>query len=43
MMPGQRVRLVVPFARHLGFFPYHCDVLEHEDMGMMRNSRVIAP
>jgi FtsP/CotA-like multicopper oxidase with cupredoxin domain len=37
VMPGERVRLRVRFARHAGLFMYHCHNLEHEDMGMMRN------
>jgi blue copper oxidase len=40
LMPGERVRLRVRFARHAGLFLYHCHNLEHEDMGMMRNFRV---
>jgi len=40
--PGQRVRLAVRFADHLGYFLYHCHVLEHEDAGMMRSYRVVA-
>jgi blue copper oxidase len=39
--PGQRVRLVVPFAKHEGYFLYHCHVLEHEDAGMMRSFRAV--
>ena len=39
--PGQRVQIVVPFAEHLGYFLYHCHILEHEDSGMMRNFRAI--
>jgi FtsP/CotA-like multicopper oxidase with cupredoxin domain len=42
LMPGERVRLRVRFARHEGLFLYHCHNLEHEDMGMMRNFRVEA-
>lgn len=38
--PGQRVRVAVPFGEHLGYFLYHCHILEHEDAGMMRNFRV---
>jgi blue copper oxidase len=40
LMPGERVRVRVRFARHAGLFLYHCHNLEHEDMGMMRNFRV---
>ena len=27
-------------TRHPGLYLYHCHILEHEDMGMMRNFRV---
>ncbi len=39
--PGQRVQIAIPFADHLGYFLYHCHILEHEDGGMMRNFLVI--
>ena len=35
-----RVRVQVTFPRHPGFYLYLCHILEHEDMGMMRNFRV---
>lgn len=38
--PGQRVQIAVPFGDHLGYFPYHCHILEHEDSGMMRNFQI---
>lgn len=41
MMPGERVKILVHFRRHPGLFLYHCHNLEHEDMGMMRNYRVV--
>ncbi|MBM3750669.1 MAG: hypothetical protein FJW21_05740 [Acidimicrobiia bacterium] len=31
----------VPFTSHPGLYLYHCHILEHEDMGMMRNFKVI--
>jgi FtsP/CotA-like multicopper oxidase with cupredoxin domain len=37
VLPGERVRVRVRFANHSGLFLYHCHILEHEDMGMMRN------
>jgi FtsP/CotA-like multicopper oxidase with cupredoxin domain len=40
VMPGERVQILVHFARYPGTFLYHCHNLEHEDMGMMRNYRV---
>jgi FtsP/CotA-like multicopper oxidase with cupredoxin domain len=40
VLPGESVRVQVPFTRHRGVYLYHCHILEHEDMGMMRNFRV---
>jgi FtsP/CotA-like multicopper oxidase with cupredoxin domain len=40
VLPGETVRAQVTFGRHPGFYLYHCHILEHEDMGMMRNFRV---
>lgn len=40
VLPGETVRLQVPFTTHPGLYLYHCHILEHEDMGMMRNFRV---
>jgi FtsP/CotA-like multicopper oxidase with cupredoxin domain len=37
----ETVRVQVTFTRHPGLYLYHCHILEHEDMGMMRNFRVI--
>jgi FtsP/CotA-like multicopper oxidase with cupredoxin domain len=34
--PGERVRIVKPFNDFKGRFMFHCHILEHEDMGMMR-------
>ena len=41
VMPGERVRVLNHFTRYPGLFLYHCHNLEHEDMGMMRNYRVV--
>jgi FtsP/CotA-like multicopper oxidase with cupredoxin domain len=41
VMPGERVQILVHFTRYPGLFLYHCHNLEHEDMGMMRNYRVV--
>ena len=41
VLPGESVRVQVTFTRHPGLYLYHCHILEHEDMGMMRNFRVI--
>lgn len=40
VLPGETVRAQVTFTRHPGLYLYHCHILEHEDMGMMRNFRV---
>jgi hypothetical protein len=41
VLPGEQVRLLMRFPQFKGLFLYHCHVLEHEDMGMMRNYRLI--
>ncbi len=35
--PGERVKVAMTFGPHRGMYMYHCHILEHEDMGMMRN------
>ena len=40
VLPGETVRAYATFTRHPGLYLYHCHILEHEDMGMMRNFRV---
>ena len=40
VMPGERVRVLMRFTDHAGLYLYHCHILEHEDLGMMRNYRV---
>ena len=40
VLPAQTVRVQATFTRHPGLYLYHCHILEHEDMGMMRNFRV---
>ena len=40
VLPGETVRAQVTFTSHAGLYLYHCHILEHEDMGMMRNFRV---
>lgn len=37
VMPGERVRVLMKFENHTGLYLYHCHILEHEDIGMMRN------
>jgi blue copper oxidase len=41
VLPGETVRVQVTFTSHTGIYLYHCHILEHEDMGMMRNFQVI--
>jgi FtsP/CotA-like multicopper oxidase with cupredoxin domain len=41
VLPGQSVRVQTTFSRYPGLYLYHCHILEHEDMGMMRNFRII--
>lgn len=41
LMPGDKVKLIKQFKNFTGDFIYHCHNLEHEDMSMMRDFRVI--
>jgi blue copper oxidase len=41
VMPGERVKLLVRFEHFPGLYLQHCHNLEHEDLGMMRNYKVI--
>lgn len=41
VMPFERVRIRARFVDYPGLYLYHCHMLEHEDMGMMRNFRVL--
>lgn len=36
VMPGETVTLLTKTSHYVGDFVYHCHILEHEDMGMMR-------
>ena len=40
VLPGETVRVQVTFSTFPGLYLYHCHILEHEDMGMMRNFRI---
>ena len=42
VMPFERVRIRSTFLDYPGLYLYHCHMLEDEDMGMMRNFRVVA-
>lgn len=39
--PGERVKTAMKFGPHTGMYMYHCHILEHEDMTMMRNLMVL--
>jgi blue copper oxidase len=41
VLPGEQVQVVARFDRHRGLFLLHCHNLEHEDMGMMMNFRIV--
>ena len=41
ILPNERIRLQVTFTQYPGLYLYHCHILEHEDMGLMRNFRVL--
>jgi len=41
--PGERVKIAMMFGPHTGMYMYHCHILEHEDMTMMRNLMVLDP
>lgn len=42
VMPGEQVKVLLKFEDFTGLYLYHCHILEHEDMGMMRNYLVEA-
>ena len=35
VMPGETVKIIIPFSTLTGVFVFHCHNLEHEDDGMM--------
>ncbi|MEX1257963.1 MAG: multicopper oxidase domain-containing protein [Gemmatimonadota bacterium] len=41
VLPGETVRIQIRFSEHPGLYLYHCHILEHEDLGMMRNFRIV--
>ena len=41
--PGERVKVAMNFEPYTGMYMYHCHILEHEDMTMMRNFSIVAP
>jgi spore coat protein A len=40
--PGQVTSIVVRFGEHLGVYPWHCHILDHEDNAMMQRFEVVA-
>jgi FtsP/CotA-like multicopper oxidase with cupredoxin domain len=41
LMPGMKAKVIMQFKDFKGLFVYHCHNLEHEDMGMMRNFKIV--
>ncbi|SHF42741.1 hypothetical protein SAMN05444483_10165 [Salegentibacter echinorum] len=41
LLPGMQIDLIMRFEHFKGLFLYHCHNLEHEDMGMMRNFKIV--
>lgn len=41
--PGERVKVAMKFEPYSGMYMYHCHILEHEDMTMMRNYMIMDP
>jgi FtsP/CotA-like multicopper oxidase with cupredoxin domain len=41
--PGERVKVAMTFGPYTGMYMYHCHILEHEDMTMMRNYMIMDP
>ncbi len=39
--PGEKVRVAMNFSPYTGMYMYHCHILEHEDMTMMRNYMIM--
>ena len=39
--PGERVKVAMMFGPEAGMYMYHCHILEHEDMTMMRNLSIL--
>ncbi len=43
LTPQMVTRIILRFAPFPGFYVYHCHILEHEDMDMMRPFRIVTP
>src|SRR5258708_4826122 len=42
VLPGERVKILAPFSRYAGLFPFHCHMLDHGGARIMRNYSVRA-
>lgn len=40
VLPGEKVKIIIPFNAYTGKFLYHCHNLEHEDTGMMGQFKI---
>jgi spore coat protein A len=43
VVPRMVTRIILNFGPYPGYYVYHCHILEHEDMDMMRPYEVVAP
>jgi len=41
VLPQMITRIIMKFSLHPGYFIYHCHILEHEDMDMMRPYEIL--
>ena len=39
--PEEKVKILLRFKDFSGLYMYHCHILEHEDLGMMRNLKIL--
>jgi spore coat protein A len=43
LLPQMVTRIIMRFSPFPGFYVYHCHILEHEDMDMMRPFEIVGP
>jgi spore coat protein A len=43
VLPQMITRIILRFEPYAGYYVYHCHILEHEDMDMMRPFQIVAP
>ena len=43
VLPQMVTRIIMKFEPYPGYYVYHCHILEHEDMDMMRPFQIVAP